>query len=168
MNRTEQRLSKLVDARLEPGESFVAWSRAWVSRHGRFHWLLAARNRDFAVVTDRRLMLWSAGFFTRSPRRRVLAERLDELVIESIGHDPGRRLACRKPGRRALLLELGKGSRPDLFSIHLRDGVADARRRAGFAPVPDVAASAAATAPAPAPPPEPAGEMPPGAEPWAS
>jgi hypothetical protein len=160
MKRTEQRLRQLVDARLEPGESFVAWSRAWVSRYGKFHWLLAARNRDFAVLTDRRLMLWSAGFFTRSPRRRVLAERLDELIVESMGRDPGRRMACRKAGRQPLLLELGKGSQPDRFSIELRDRVAEARRLAALPAAPEAA-------PGPAPEAE-AGEMPPGAEPWAS
>jgi hypothetical protein len=164
MKRTEQRLHHLVDARLEPGETFAVWTRAWVSRYGKFHWLFAARNRDFAVLTDRRLMLWSAGFFTRAPRRRVLAERLDELTVESIGRDPGRRMACRKAGRQPLLLELGKGSRPDHFSIQLRDGVADARRTTAFPPVP-----AAAPEPSPEPSGEmPSGEMPPGAEPWAS
>jgi hypothetical protein len=115
-------------------------------------------------------MLWSAGFFTRAPRRRVLAERLDELTVETMGRDPGRRMACRKAGRRPLLLELGKGSRPDHFSIQLRDAVAEARRTSAFPSASDAAAAATATAYAaePEPSPEPSGEMPPGAEPWAS
>jgi hypothetical protein len=121
MNRTEQRLQRAVQARLEPDEHLVAWTQAWVSRYRRFHSLLALRNRDFAVVTDRRLMLWSTGFFTRRPKRRVLADRLDEIAIESTSRDPGRRMACTRAGRPALLLELGKDPQSDRFSIELRD-----------------------------------------------
>jgi hypothetical protein len=121
MNRTEQRLQRAVEARLEPDEHLVAWTPAWVSRYQRFHFLLALRNRDFAVVTNRRLMLWSTGFFTRRPKRRVLSDRLDELTIESTSRDPGRVMACARPGRPALLLELGKDARSDRFSIELRD-----------------------------------------------
>lgn len=131
MSRTEQRLRRAVDARLEPDETFVAWTRAWVSRYRTFHFLLASRNRDFAVVTDRRLMLWSAGTFTRRPRRRVLSDRLDEITIESVSRDPGRRIACRRAGRRALLLELGKDDRSDRFWIQLRDQCEAAHRSAG-------------------------------------
>jgi hypothetical protein len=121
MNRTEQRLQRAVQARLEPDEHLVAWTPAWVSRYRRFHVLLSLRNRDFAVVTNRRLMLWSTGFFTRRPKRRVLSDRLDELTIESTSRDPGRVMACSRPGRPALLLELGKDARSDRFSIELRD-----------------------------------------------
>jgi hypothetical protein len=121
MNRTEQRLQRAVQARLEPDEHLVAWTPAWVSRYRRFHYLLALRNRDFAVVTDRRLMLWSTGFFTRHPKRRVLAERLDEVSIETTSRDPGRRMACTRTGRPPLLLELGKDPQSDRFSIELRD-----------------------------------------------
>jgi hypothetical protein len=121
MNRTEQRLQRAVQARLEPDEHLVAWTHAWVSRYRRFHLLLALRNRDFAVVTNRRLMLWSTGFFTRRPKRRVLSDRLDELSIASTSRDPGRRMACSRVGRPALLLELGKDPQSDHFSIELRD-----------------------------------------------
>ncbi|MDQ1521061.1 MAG: hypothetical protein QOI55_2134 [Actinomycetota bacterium] len=142
MTRTEQRLRRVIDARLEPDETFVAWTRAWVSRYRRFHWLLSLRNRDFAVVTDRRLMLWSAGFFTRWPRRRVLAERLDEVTVESTSRDPGRRMACSRPGRRPLLLELGKDPQSDRFSIELRDrAVAAARLARASSPEPPPAPS---------------------------
>jgi hypothetical protein len=109
----------------------IAWSRAWISRYMRFRWLLSARNRDYAVVTDRRLMLWSAGFFTRRPRRRVLADRLDEIVVESTSRDPGRQMSCSRAGRRALLIELGKDDRADKFSIELRDRAAAARAYRG-------------------------------------
>jgi hypothetical protein len=128
MKTYEQRLRQAVEARLEPDESFVAWTRAWVSRWQRFHWLLSLRNRDYAVVTDRRIMLWSAGFFTRRPRRRVLADRLDEITVASIGRDPGRVMTCSRPGRRPLLLELGTDERSDRFSIELRDRAEAATR----------------------------------------
>jgi hypothetical protein len=143
MSGTEQRLRRVVEARLEPDEVFVAWTRAWVSRYRQLHWLLSVRNRDYAVVTDRRLMLWSAGFFTRRPRRRVLAERLDEVTVESTSRDPGRRMACSRAGRRPLLLELGKDARSDRFSIELRDRASAAALLAKQAPV--------MTEPAPAP-----------------
>jgi hypothetical protein len=51
----------------------------------------------------------------------VLSDRLDELTIESTSRDPGRVMACSRPGRPALLLELGKDARSDRFSIELRD-----------------------------------------------
>ena len=76
-----RRLYKLASTRFEPGESAIAWCRVWVSRDGRGSSVVAARHRDFAVVTDRRLMLWSCGFFTRRPRRRVLTDRRDDLTV---------------------------------------------------------------------------------------
>jgi hypothetical protein len=136
MTSNEDRLRRAVDARLEPDESFVAWSRAWVSRYSRWHWLFASRNRDYVAVTDRRLMLWSAGFFSRRPRRRVLAERLDAVTVESVSRDPGRQLAVHRPGRRALLLEFGKDDRSDKFSLALRDGAAAAAIQAKQEPRP--------------------------------
>ena len=56
-----------------------------MSRDGRASSVVAARHRDFVVVTDRRVMLWSCGFFTRRPRRRVLTDRRDDLMIVDIG-----------------------------------------------------------------------------------
>jgi hypothetical protein len=173
MKTTDERLRRSVDPRLEPGETFVAWTRAWVSRYQKFHWLLSLRRRDFAVVTDRRLMLWSAGFYSRRPRRRVLAERLDEVTVKSTSRDPGRRMACSRAGRKPLLLELGKDPQSDRFSIELRDR-ADAATRAAreaannppaarpyfdFDPAPSVVADPSvfvAAPPEPANPPEPA------------
>jgi hypothetical protein len=175
MNRTEQRLQRAVQARLEPDEHLVAWTPAWVSRYRQFHFLLSLRNRDFAVVTNRRLMLWSTGFFTRRPKRRVLSDRLDELTIESTSRDPGRVMACSRPGRPALLLELGKDARSDRFSIELRDRslAAKAVRRRATADASRVYSPVRAEPPAPyefglfmAPPAddEPAPEPEPGAE----
>ncbi|MCU1427295.1 MAG: hypothetical protein JWL83_1295 [Actinomycetia bacterium] len=169
MGKTEQRLQRAVEPRLEPGESFVAWSPAWVSRYRRYQFLLASRHRDYAVVTDRRLMLWAAGFFTRRPRRRVLAERLDELTIESISRDPGRRMACRRAGRRPLLLELGRDDRSDKFSLELRDradAAAYAAKIEGERGTPILPAAPPSVAPA-IPTPAPAPDVP-DVQPWPS
>jgi hypothetical protein len=129
MGRTERRVRSVVEPRLEPGETFVAWTPAWVSRQQRLHRVLAARTRDFAVVTDRRIMLWSTGFFTRRPRRRVLAERLDECTI-TVGRGGLRRVSVRKPAQRALLLEFGRRDPADAFTRALRERYGDAPNEA--------------------------------------
>jgi hypothetical protein len=103
---TERRLHDNAVARLQPGETIVVWCRAWVSKVGRFQ-RLAPRWRDVAVVTDRRLLLFGVGHFTRRPRRRVLADRLDELTLGDVGTHPGRGIRCARPGRAPMLLELG-------------------------------------------------------------
>jgi hypothetical protein len=102
---TDRRLRAPGFARLEVDEEIVVWSRAWVSKAGRFQ-RLAPRWRDVVVVTDRRLLLFGVGHFTRRPRRRVLADRLDELQIGDVGTHPGRGLRCSRPGRAPMLLEL--------------------------------------------------------------
>jgi hypothetical protein len=103
---TDRRLRAGGFARLEPDEQIVAWCRAWVSRVARFQ-RFAPRWRDVAVVTDRRLLLFGVGHFTRRPRRRVLADRLDELAVADVGVHAGRGLRCSRPGRSPMLVELG-------------------------------------------------------------
>lgn len=103
-------------ARLEPDEAVRAWTRGWVSRERRLHRFLASRNRDFAVLTDRRLLLCSSGFFTGRPRRRVVADRLAEVTTEPDPRRPGRVVRWRSPGHPALRLELGRGPRPAAFA----------------------------------------------------
>jgi hypothetical protein len=103
---TERRLRDNAIARLEPDEKIVVWCRAWVSKVGRFQ-RLAPRWRDVAVITDRRLLLFGVGHFTRRPRRRVLADRLDELTLGDVGTHPGRGLRCTRAGRSPMLLEIG-------------------------------------------------------------
>jgi hypothetical protein len=139
---TERRLRDRAFSRLEPDEEIVVWSRAWVSKAGSFQ-RLAPRWRDVAVVTDRRLLLFGVGHFTRRPRRRVLADRLDELSLTDIGAQPGRRVRCDRPGRAPMLLELGN----DPWSRRLAQELQD---RAGKPRVAAVAPSAAAEAEAPA------------------
>ena len=77
-NRTGRRLA--AQLRAQTDERPLTWTRAWTSRDGRWNWLLAARHRDFVVLTDRRLVLFSCGFFTRIPRRRVFDEPLRSLL----------------------------------------------------------------------------------------
>ena len=136
---TERRLRDPAIARLEPDEGVVVWCRAWVSKAGRFQ-RLAPRWRDVAVVTDRRLLLFGVGHFTRKPRRRVLADRLDELHLADVGTHPGRGLRLTRPGRAAMLLELDN----DPWSRRL---VQERQERAGNPEEP--AAATAVTAPVP-------------------
>jgi hypothetical protein len=107
--RTEARLQHLVEQRLEPEERIVGWARVWYSRTARPQ-ALAARYRDIVVLTDRRLLMYEVGYFTRRPRRRVLADRLDELTVEDVSTAPERaRLRFSKPAHRTMLLEFDRG-----------------------------------------------------------
>jgi hypothetical protein len=126
---TERRLRDKTLARLEPDEAIVVWSRAWVSKASRFQ-RLAPRWRDVAVVTDRRLLLFGVGHFTRRPRRRVLADRLDELTLADVGAHPGRGLRCTRPGRGPMLVEVGNDPWSRRFAQELQD-------RAGNPPEPE-------------------------------
>ena len=146
---TERRLRDHAMARLEPDETIVVWCRAWVSKATRFQ-RVAPRWRDVAVVTDRRLLLFGVGHFTRRPRRRVLADRLDELHLADIGTHPGRGLRLTRRGRAPMLLELGNDpwSRRLVQELQERAGKPEERAPAttatAAAPVgtePDAAAS---------------------------
>jgi len=119
---TERRLRASGMARLEADEDIVTWCRAWVSKAGRLQ-RFAPRWRDVAVVTDRRLLLFGVGHFTRRPHRRVLADRLDELTLGDIGTHPGRGLCCSRPGRGDMLLELGSDEWSRNFVQELQDRV---------------------------------------------
>jgi hypothetical protein len=130
---TERRLRAPGFARLEPDEAIVTWCRAWVSKVGRMQ-RIAPRWRDVAVVTDRRLLLFGVGHFTRRPRRRVLADRLDELTIGDVGAHPGRGLRCSRPGRGDMLLELGGDEWSRNFVQELQDRVKLASTRTPAAP----------------------------------
>jgi len=77
------------------------------------HLLLASRHRDFVVVTDRRFLLVSTGFFTRRPRRRVHADRIDGITVAGAGRRPGRCLRVESPSHAPLLLQLGGSARAD-------------------------------------------------------
>lgn len=114
------------DSRLEQGEAIAAWCRAWVSRDRSMHLLLAARHRDFAVVTDRRFLLVSAGIFTRRPRRRVHADRLDEITVTSTGRRPRRCVRVESSAHAPLLLQLGGNDRAGAVADALTAGASRA------------------------------------------
>ncbi len=133
---TEARLQANSSTRFEADETIVAWCRAWVSKPQPFQ-RLAGRWRDIVVVTDRRLLLFAVGHFTRRPRRRVLADRLDELTIVDIGAHPGRTLRCEQAGRPPMLLELGTDawSRKTLQELQARAARSLTSTRATPAPL---------------------------------
>ena len=101
-SRAGRRLETLAKQRLEESETITDWCRIWYSRPVRWRWA-AARYRDFVVITDRRLMMYSAGVFTRLPRRRVLADRLDDLTV--VQRESPRRLHISHPSHPPLLFE---------------------------------------------------------------
>ncbi len=107
---SERRLRHLAERRLEPDEHIVACAPVWYSRPVRQPWL-AARYRDQAVLTDRRLMLWESGWLTRRARRRVLADRREDIAVRDLGQEggaaPARRLRLDHAAHPPLVLELG-------------------------------------------------------------
>ena len=95
---TERHLRRL----LRGDEHLRAWGRAWVSTEGPLPRLLTARTLDHVVLTDDHLILYSTGFFSRLPRRRVYSGRLAHLIVA--GRGP-RTIAVWTKGRRPLRLE---------------------------------------------------------------
>ncbi|MGQ0824046.1 MAG: hypothetical protein ACT4OX_03260 [Actinomycetota bacterium] len=123
-------------ARLEPGEEVLAWTRVWISRDRRAGTVLAARLPCFAVLTNRRVLAWTTGFFSRRPRRQVIADRLDDLRVEAIGpKQPRSRLRVRAFALRALRFDFGHSDRSERFAAGLCEQVEDRRR----GPVPPMA-----------------------------
>jgi hypothetical protein len=162
---TERRLRAAGFARLETDEEIVTWCRAWVSKAGRFQ-RFAPRWRDVVVVTDRRLLLFGVGHFTRRPRRRVLADRLDELTLGDVGTHPGRGLRCMRPGRPDMLLELDGDPWSRRLVQELQDRVAHAHAHPAEPPAPAEPAPEEPAPEEPAPE-EPASEAPASEEPTA-
>jgi hypothetical protein len=105
--------------KLEPGDEVVAYARAWVSRAGRLHGLVAARHLDYAVLTDRHLYLITIGFFTRRPRRRIHTVELDHCKVSELPARRGRRLRVFSRGYPALLLEMRATPQSNTFADRL-------------------------------------------------
>ncbi len=108
-SRAGVRLRDLITPQLVDDEQLKAWTRAWISRDGRYNWLLGSRHRDYVVLTDRRLVLWSCGFFTRRPLRKVFDEWFERIVVEDTGRTPLRRLQVTGFQRKPLRFDLGSG-----------------------------------------------------------
>jgi hypothetical protein len=110
--RVEARLRRLVG----DDEPVIAWTQGWVSRQVRLHRVLAARTLDFAVLTDRNLLLFSTGFFTRRARRRVYASRLERISVADDAVRKGRRLRVSSRQAHPLWFELRPTERADAFA----------------------------------------------------
>ena len=126
--------------RLEPGESITVTARVWTARPTRFP-ALAARYRDDVVITDRRIMVWECGWWTRRARRRVLADRLDEIrVTDATSSSRAKtdgtvtRVRVDHEGRPPVVLDI----RPDPAGRRLAAALLDAGAR-GPAPAPATA-----------------------------
>ena len=110
--RIENRLRVLAG----PDEHIVAWTRGWVSREVRAHFLFSARTLDFAVLTDRSLLLYSTGFFSRRPRRPVYASRIDRVLVTDQRVRRGRRLRVASRQAHPLRIELRGTARSNTFA----------------------------------------------------
>ncbi len=117
-----RRLHDLAEKRLEPGETITGSCRVWYSRPVRWQWS-AARYRDYVVLTDRRLMMYGAGWFTQLPRRRVLADRLDDVIV--VGQDRPQTLHLSHPSHPSLLLKFAT----DTASATVKQAIAGHRFR---------------------------------------
>lgn len=125
---TQQRLHAVAAKRLETGEAVQHWTRAWVARQAPSARLqpFSARWRDYLVLTDRRLMLFSARHLSRRPHQRVLAERLDTIAATVEPRRRGSRIRLgasdhRRPGseRTVLVLDIGNDSAALAIVAHL-------------------------------------------------
>jgi hypothetical protein len=89
------------------------------------HAVFAARTLDFAVLTPDRLFLFTTGFFSRHPRRRVYDVALDRLHAER--QQPKRGLQVRLWSRdhRPLLLDL----RPSAQNVAFVEALAARTKR---------------------------------------
>jgi hypothetical protein len=113
--RVERRLQVLVGA----NDPIVAWTRGWVSREVRLHRLVAARTYDFAVLTNIELFLFSTGFFTRRPRRRVYTSPLSRVHVSNHDVPRGRRLRISSRTAHPLWIELRTSDRASKFADEL-------------------------------------------------
>ena len=97
--------------KLNRDEHLIAWGRAWVSRDGPGSWFIAARTLDFVVCTDDKLVLFSIGFFTRQPRRRVYDTPLHRLHITERKKKHSVELRLGSRAHRPLLFQLRRSPR---------------------------------------------------------
>ena len=101
-----ERIAALLQRLIGDDETLVRWAHGWVSRETRLPRLLAARTLDFAALTDQSLVMFSTGFFSRRPRRRVYNTRLDQIFVVDVDVARGRRLRVTSRNGNPLWLEL--------------------------------------------------------------
>jgi hypothetical protein len=117
--RRDQRVERRLQSLLATNDPIVAWTRGWVSREVRLHRLLAARTYDFAVLTNIELFLFSTGFFTRRPRRRVYTSPLSRVHVANHDVPRGRRLRISSRNAHPLWIELRTSDRATTFADEL-------------------------------------------------
>lgn len=115
----DQRVEIRLQALVGTNDPIVAWTRGWVSREVRLHRLFAARTPDFAVLTNIELFLFSTGFFTRRPRRRVYTSPLSRVHVTNHDAPRGRRLRVSSRKAHPLWIELRTGDRASTFADEL-------------------------------------------------
>jgi len=118
--RIASRLQRLIGE----DETLLVWAQGWVWRESKLPRLLAARTLDFAALTDRSLVMYSTGFFTRRPRRRVYNTRLDQIFVIDAHAARGRRLRVTSRNGSPVWLELRSTERATTFADAL---IANAR-----------------------------------------
>jgi hypothetical protein len=118
----------LATPRLKPDERLVDWARAWVSTEGWLNPVFAARALHYLVLTDRRLMLWSCGFFTRLPQRRTFTQRLDEVRVHNVSARKGRSIVIESYRHRPLRFDLRDDEVGNRFIERLIETVGEQRR----------------------------------------
>jgi hypothetical protein len=96
-----------------------------VSRAGRLNKVIAARTLDFVVCTEHDLVLFSTGFFTRRPRRRVYASSFDRLRVSVRQAKRGHELVVSSLDHRPLVFQMRKTERSaalvDALTAHAAD-----------------------------------------------
>jgi hypothetical protein len=112
----ERRLQEKIDE----DDTLVTWARGWVARDGRWSGLFAARNLDYCVLGKRSFYLFSTGFFTRRPRRRVFRAPLDRLIVSVRKSGPPERLRLSLRGHRPLLIDFRRSERSQPFADALK------------------------------------------------
>jgi hypothetical protein len=113
---TVQRLQGKIDE----DDEVVAFAQGWVSRDGRMNGLFAARTLDYCVLGRDSFYLFSTGFFSRRPRRRVFRAQLDRLIISVRKSGPPERLRLSLRGHRPLLIDFRRNARSQPFADALK------------------------------------------------
>jgi hypothetical protein len=120
MDEKHVKPERRLQSKLDEDDELVAWARAWVSRDGRMSSVFASRTLDYCVLGRDGFYLFSTGFFTRRPRRRVFRAPLDRLIVSVRKSGPPERLRLSVRGHRPLLLDLRRSARSQPFADALK------------------------------------------------
>jgi hypothetical protein len=109
-----------LQSKIDEDDELVAWARGWVSRDGRMRGIFAARNLDYCVLGRKNFYLFSTGFFTRRPRRRVFCAPVERLIVSERRSGPPARLRLSLRGHHPLLVDLRRSARSQPFADALK------------------------------------------------